>query len=123
MPPGLPPYHVRAGIHSGEVFNVVLGGKQQFDFSFSSPTINRASRIEKFGKESFDPAVGPFRILISETTRSLLPAGILCQPFGDGPAELRDGGEPELLWQVMVPDSGASFKPSASNPNPIVHPA
>lgn len=105
LPAGLPPYHVRAGIYTGDVVSVVVGGARQFDYTFIGGAINKASRLEGLHKSSFDPEVSPMRILISNPTRVSLPSGVSVLPFGDGPVDLNVGDAPEPVWLIPPPRS------------------
>ena len=60
------------------------GGSRHADFSFLGPTINKAARLQALRKESFNPEEHPVRILIGDTTRSLLAEPELAVVFEVG---------------------------------------
>jgi len=44
------PYHLRIGLHCGEVFGGAIGGTQAMKYNLIGNTVNTAARIEGFGK-------------------------------------------------------------------------
>ncbi|MCW1925195.1 CHASE2 domain-containing protein [Luteolibacter arcticus] len=116
LPEEQPRYHMRVGIYTGEVHASAVGGGRHADYSFLGPTINKAARLQALRKETFNPEEHPVRILIGDTTRSLLAEPGLAVAFGDGPVELDKRLPPERVWQVFPPDLLQEAGSGASEP-------
>ncbi len=114
LAPGLPHYHVRIGIYTGNIHASSVGGTRHRDFSFLGPTINKAARLESIDKERFDPVRHPVRILISHQTRRQLNDPDLAVPYREGLVMIDKRLPPEPVWEIFpeslpqVADSGPS---------------
>ncbi|MBX3744244.1 MAG: response regulator [Verrucomicrobiae bacterium] len=85
---------IRVGIHSGECVVGNFGSEVQLNYTIIGTVVNVAARLQT--------ASQPDRILITETTRSLLGPGFPCTP--NGPVELRGIAHPiPTLWAEIPP--------------------
>lgn len=65
---GLPTVAVRIGIHTGPLVAGSLGGQRRLEYAVVGDTVNIASRLESYHKDSPEAARLPCRILISAAT-------------------------------------------------------
>ena len=78
----LPAVRVRVGIYSGEVVQAGLGSEDRFEFTVLGDVVNIASRLESYTTED-DGATA--RVLIGESTRSLVEGNFRIEPLGEIP--------------------------------------
>lgn len=71
---GLPPIGMRIGILTGPMVAGSLGSAKRLEYNVHGDTVNTASRLEGFDKDSFAPDYfnAPCRILVGESTFRLL---------------------------------------------------
>ena len=71
---GLPPIGMRIGILTGPMVAGSLGSAKRLEYNVHGDTVNTASRLEGFDKDSFNPDYfnAPCRILVGESTFTLL---------------------------------------------------
>lgn len=71
---GWPLISMRIGILSGPVVGGSIGTAKRFEYNVHGDTVNTASRLESFDKETFDPDYfsAPCRILIGQPTLALV---------------------------------------------------
>ncbi len=72
---GLPTVAVRIGIHTGPLVAGSLGGPRRLEYAVVGDTVNIASRLESYHKETPEAARLPCRLLISAATASGLGHG------------------------------------------------
>ncbi|MEM6501523.1 MAG: adenylate/guanylate cyclase domain-containing protein [Cyanobacteria bacterium P01_C01_bin.89] len=93
---GWPTVSMRIGIATGLVTTGCLGGARRLEFTIIGDTVNVASRLEGFDKESFQ---GECRILISEETQQYVSTRFSTAFFAD--AVLRGRKTHSNIYQVF----------------------
>ena len=81
---------IRIGINSGDCVVGNFGSETQMDYTIIGKVVNAASRLQSSSE--------PGRILISDSTHSLIQNEIECEERG--PIELRGIPEPVMSWWV-----------------------
>ncbi|WP_305984524.1 adenylate/guanylate cyclase domain-containing protein [Roseibium sp. MMSF_3544] len=66
------PYHLRVGLHCGEVFGGAIGGSHGMKYNLIGNTVNTAARIESFGKQVKDRHDDDVTVCCSEEYAQLL---------------------------------------------------
>lgn len=77
------PYHLRIGLHCGEVFGGAIGGTHAMKYNLIGNTVNTAARIESFGKTVDDRAGESVTICCSEEFAQLLDGYAALEPAGE----------------------------------------
>ncbi|WP_421980378.1 CHASE2 domain-containing protein [Roseibium sp.] len=77
------PYHLRIGLHCGEVFGGAIGGTHAMKYNLIGNTVNTAARIESFGKTVNDRAGESVTICCSEEFAELLDGFAALEPAGE----------------------------------------
>lgn len=77
------PYHLRIGLHCGEVFGGAIGGTQAMKYNLIGNAVNTAARIESFGKKVNDQDSQYVTICCSEEFARLLDGFAVLEPAGE----------------------------------------
>ncbi len=98
---GLPTGSMRVGIYTGPLMAGSLGSADRMEYAVLGDTVNTASRLESFGKDSGErePASESCRILIGETTYSRLDGQFQTDLVGNLP--LKGKTEKLTIYRVV----------------------
>jgi adenylate cyclase len=88
---GQPPISVGIGLDTGFVVAGHVGSQRRLEFTLIGVPVNNSSYLSK---------VRPARVLMSETTRDLLPAGFEVTDFE--PMLLKGAGRPQPIFQLEL---------------------
>lgn len=77
------PYHLRIGLHCGEVFGGAIGATRAMKYNLIGNTVNTAARIESFGKKVKDQDSQCVTICCSEEFARLLDGFAVLEPAGE----------------------------------------
>jgi adenylate cyclase len=82
---GWPLISMRIGVLSGTVVGGSIGTEKRFEYNVHGDTVNTASRLESFDKDTFEPDyfVAPCRILIGEPTLALVGEAFQTELVGE----------------------------------------
>jgi class 3 adenylate cyclase len=101
----LPTIAIRAGIDTGPMVAGSLGSSQRLEYAVIGDTVNIASRLESFDKDTPDAGQDLCRILIGETTVHCLKSQIQVEDVGRFKFK---GKQREIaVYQVFGPADGA----------------
>lgn len=95
---GQPRMHLRIGIHSGQVLAGSMGSSERLEYAVIGDTVNCASRLESLDKER---QTNRCRVLVSSTTRDLLPADLPLHWLSWGSLTVKGRQDPLLIWELL----------------------
>ncbi len=95
---GQPRMHLRIGIHSGQVLAGSMGSSERLEYAVIGDTVNCASRLESLDKER---QTNRCRVLVSSTTRELLPADLPLHWLSWGSMTVKGRQDPLLIWELL----------------------
>ncbi|WP_027133157.1 adenylate/guanylate cyclase domain-containing protein [Geminicoccus roseus] len=105
---GLPPIHIRIGIHTGPLVAGSLGTPGQMEYSLLGDTVNTAARLEEFGKNVEKNGCGT--ILLSDATARCLGDNFVLRPLGE--LALKGKSRPVTVHQLLSEGIGADARAS-----------
>ena len=94
---GLPAMGLRIGVHSGAVLAGSLGSSERLEYAVIGDAVNCASRLESLQKERQSNRC---RILVSSSTRELLPAGLPLEWLDWGSMDVKGRSERLRIWEL-----------------------
>ncbi|KEF40875.1 MAG: adenylate cyclase [Cyanobium sp. CACIAM 14] len=103
---GLPPMSLRLGVHSGAVLAGSMGSSERLEYAVIGDAVNCASRLESLQK---DRQTNLCRVLVSSSTRELLPTGLPLEWVDWGTMAVKGRSERLRIWELR----GALRKDSA----------
>jgi adenylate cyclase len=97
---GLPTVRLRIGINTGPVVAGTFGNARRLKYTTIGDTVNVASRLESYDKDSFDlEAASLCRILISEATLRLIDHHFAAMQVGE--VMLKGKSEPISVYRIF----------------------
>ncbi len=94
---GLPAMGLRIGVHSGAVLAGSLGSSERLEYAVIGDAVNCASRLESLEKERQSNRC---RVLVSSSTRDLLPAGLPLEWLDWGSMAVKGRSERLGIWEL-----------------------
>ena len=99
-----PTIAVRVGIYTGSLVAGSLGGSQRLEYAVVGDTVNTASRLESFDKDSHDPSNNICRVLIGEATYCYLGGQFRVEEVGR--VKLKGKQREIAVYRVLGPADG-----------------
>lgn len=100
----LPTIAIRVGINTGPLVAGSLGGSQRMEYTVIGDSVNTASRLESFDKDSQDPLNNICRVLIGEATLRYLGGRFLVEEVGR--VKLKGKQREIAVYRVLGPAGG-----------------
>jgi adenylate cyclase len=94
---GLPAMSLRIGLHSGAVLAGSMGSSERLEYAVIGDAVNCASRLESLEKER---QTGLCRVLVSSSTRDLLPSGLPLDWLDWGSMAVKGRTERLRIWEL-----------------------
>jgi adenylate cyclase len=94
---GLPAMGLRIGVHSGTVLAGSMGSSERLEYAVIGDAVNCASRLESLEKERQNNRC---RVLVSSSTRDLLPAGLPLEWLDWGSMAVKGRTERLRIWEL-----------------------
>ncbi len=94
---GAPAMRIRVGVHSGPVLAGSMGSSERLEYAVIGDTVNCASRLESLDKDRHDNIC---RVLVSSSTRALLPDDLPVAWNSWGSMVVKGRSEPLEIWEL-----------------------
>jgi adenylate cyclase len=94
---GHPPMRLRIGVHSGAVLAGSMGSSERLEYAVIGDAVNCASRLESLQKER---QTNQCRVLVSSSTRDLLPEDLLLDWNDWGSLSVKGRSELLRIWEL-----------------------
>ncbi len=94
---GHPPMRLRIGVHSGAVLAGSMGSSERLEYAIIGDAVNCAARLESLQKER---QTNLCRVLVSSSTRDLLPAGLPLDWQDWGSLAVKGRSELLRIWEL-----------------------
>jgi adenylate cyclase len=88
---------LRIGLHSGAVLAGSMGSSERLEYAVIGDAVNCASRLESLEKER---QAGLCRVLVSSSTRDLLPSGLPLDWLDWGSMAVKGRTERLRIWEL-----------------------